>query len=64
MKEFTDIAALQRVTTRVIADWSREQRRALFEEFLTSELEFTAAQAALYVSVVLAENSEGSADAV
>ncbi len=42
--------------------YPREQRQAVFAEFLEQQLEFTKDQASLYASTVLTQNVEASAD--
>ncbi len=62
MNNFTDLATLCRVMENVYRAGAGAPGRDIFTEALVSKLELTKEQAALYASVVLSRNTDGSAD--
>jgi hypothetical protein len=62
MNYFTDVSALHKVLSVVFENGPGEPGQTLFAESLESELGFTKEQASLYPSIVLSQNSNGSAD--
>jgi len=64
MQHFRDFSGLHHTLRENYETVSPEGRRAVFAYALQKAFGFTTAQAELYTSTVLCQNSEGSADCV
>src|SRR5262245_55922386 len=64
MEKFRDLSALQGLLRAVYEKCPAEERRIDFVYALKKELRYTTAQAELYTSTVLSQNTEASADCV
>jgi len=64
MQHFRDFSGLHRTLRGIYEDVSPEGRRPVFTYALQKAFGFTTAQAELYTSIVLCQDSEGSADCV
>lgn len=64
VKNFNNLAALRGLLQNVYETFPSEpeRRAAVFAEVLEQQLDFTSKDAALYASIVLTRNGEGSAD--
>ena len=64
MQHFRDFSGLHRTLRGIYEDVSPEGRRPVLTYTLQKAFGFTTAQAELYTSIVLSQDSEGSADCV